>query len=233
MPPQQSLTHAHHSPPAPPPDGDAAGPPARAFPGTHVHGAMASRSSHPLPQLPDAHAHSGETWLDFLRESGPDHGDGHAETAPDDGMTDRATISTHDHRLPRFDSLPVPRAAPSRPESSSSRSSERKRRLTTADTPMRRPSSIRMHSSAPGDSSADPILVTDSPGPSLPRNMSPLPPLPPQSRRESDLVLPPWQPDAQVSQCPVCSRHFTFLFRKHHCRYFLSLSGDPVCMQPC
>ncbi|KAF2727773.1 hypothetical protein EJ04DRAFT_529176 [Polyplosphaeria fusca] len=41
---------------------------------------------------------------------------------------------------------------------------------------------------------------------------------PSMPRRESDLVLPGWQPDGDVAQCPVCSRHFTFLFRKHHCR---------------
>lgn len=27
-----------------------------------------------------------------------------------------------------------------------------------------------------------------------------------------------WQPDDSVSKCPICTRSFTFLFRKHHCR---------------
>ena len=27
-----------------------------------------------------------------------------------------------------------------------------------------------------------------------------------------------WQPDSAVSQCPICSRPFSFWFRKHHCR---------------
>ena len=31
-------------------------------------------------------------------------------------------------------------------------------------------------------------------------------------------MLPPWQSDTDVSQCPVCGRSFTFLYRKHHCR---------------
>ena len=30
--------------------------------------------------------------------------------------------------------------------------------------------------------------------------------------------LPPWQPDAEVSECPICGRSFAFWFRKHHCR---------------
>lgn len=37
-------------------------------------------------------------------------------------------------------------------------------------------------------------------------------------RRESDIVLPKWQPDHEVSKCPVCSNEFSFWYRKHHCR---------------
>jgi hypothetical protein len=33
-----------------------------------------------------------------------------------------------------------------------------------------------------------------------------------------EAFLPRWQPDSHVSMCPVCSRQFTFWFRKHHCR---------------
>ena len=33
-----------------------------------------------------------------------------------------------------------------------------------------------------------------------------------------DLVLPKWQPDAEVSACFVCKTQFSFFFRKHHCR---------------
>jgi FYVE zinc finger len=33
-----------------------------------------------------------------------------------------------------------------------------------------------------------------------------------------EVVLPKWQPDSEVSECPICSRQFTFWFRKHHCR---------------
>lgn len=37
-------------------------------------------------------------------------------------------------------------------------------------------------------------------------------------RRQSDIVLPRWQPDAEVTNCPVCGKVFTFLNRRHHCR---------------
>lgn len=55
-----------------------------------------------------------------------------------------------------------------------------------------------------------------------------LPTLPLTRRRSSsmrqslnagrEIVLPVWQPDSEVSECPICSRQFTFWFRKHHCR---------------
>ncbi|KAF2469116.1 FYVE-domain-containing protein [Lindgomyces ingoldianus] len=37
-------------------------------------------------------------------------------------------------------------------------------------------------------------------------------------RRESDVALPPWQPDSDVTHCPVCGSQFTLFYRKHHCR---------------
>ena len=30
--------------------------------------------------------------------------------------------------------------------------------------------------------------------------------------------LPRWQPDSEVSRCPICDTQFGFFFRKHHCR---------------
>jgi len=38
------------------------------------------------------------------------------------------------------------------------------------------------------------------------------------TRRASDVVPPKWQPDSEVSKCPVCHAEFSFWFRKHHCR---------------
>lgn len=50
-----------------------------------------------------------------------------------------------------------------------------------------------------------------------------LPP-PPLSRREDDhqvehdFVLPRWQPDVEVTLCPICHTQFSIFVRKHHCR---------------
>lgn len=37
-------------------------------------------------------------------------------------------------------------------------------------------------------------------------------------RRTSDIQLPRWQPDAEVTLCPICHTQFSFFVRKHHCR---------------
>lgn len=38
------------------------------------------------------------------------------------------------------------------------------------------------------------------------------------SRRATEFALPPWQPDSEVTQCPICGAVFSFFNRKHHCR---------------
>jgi hypothetical protein len=45
----------------------------------------------------------------------------------------------------------------------------------------------------------------------------------PHARRGSSnnarqYVAPRWQPDSEASECPICGRQFTWLFRRHHCR---------------
>jgi hypothetical protein len=39
-----------------------------------------------------------------------------------------------------------------------------------------------------------------------------------QNRRSREITLPRWQPDAEVSKCPICGNTFSFWYRKHHCR---------------
>jgi hypothetical protein len=39
------------------------------------------------------------------------------------------------------------------------------------------------------------------------------------------IVLPRWQPDAEVTYCPICRTQFSFFVRKHHCRYVLCRFG--------
>lgn len=34
----------------------------------------------------------------------------------------------------------------------------------------------------------------------------------------AEFVVPRWQPDAEVTMCPICRTQFSFFIRKHHCR---------------
>lgn len=34
-----------------------------------------------------------------------------------------------------------------------------------------------------------------------------------------EFVLPRWQPDAEVTYCPICQTQFSIFVRKHHCRF--------------
>lgn len=38
------------------------------------------------------------------------------------------------------------------------------------------------------------------------------------SDRSRQCLVPRWQPDSEVSDCPICHRPFTWMFRRHHCR---------------
>ncbi|KAJ5658956.1 hypothetical protein N7507_005407 [Penicillium longicatenatum] len=39
-----------------------------------------------------------------------------------------------------------------------------------------------------------------------------------QDEGEMETTLPRWQPDAEVTNCPICGVVFSFWYRKHHCR---------------
>ena len=39
-----------------------------------------------------------------------------------------------------------------------------------------------------------------------------------RDRRSREIKLPRWQPDEEISKCPICGITFSFWHRKHHCR---------------
>lgn len=77
---------------------------------------------------------------------------------------------------------------------------------------------------APGSTQANAINLSSSPpypDPSphssrRPSNTVSTPSQPPQNVME--YTLPRWQPDSEVTNCPICDTHFSFWYRKHHCR---------------
>jgi hypothetical protein len=46
---------------------------------------------------------------------------------------------------------------------------------------------------------------------------SSVPATPPQNTL-AEYRVPRWQPDSEVTNCPICGALFTMLYRKHHCR---------------
>ncbi|KAG6009541.1 hypothetical protein E4U21_002177 [Claviceps maximensis] len=53
-----------------------------------------------------------------------------------------------------------------------------------------------------------------------------------------EFALPRWQPDAEVTYCPICRAQFSFFVRKHHCRiiiphqYIVRPRGSDIMMPP-
>ncbi|CEL06814.1 Putative FYVE finger-containing protein [Aspergillus calidoustus] len=121
---------------------------------------------------------------------------------------------------------------------------DRKRRLVNpevaAGTRYVRPSAIGSSSSSRAEMDSRPIQSSSSHlQPETPRpgssyetaiDISSSPPEPPTldrrrsslSRRDSqygaDSTRPRWQPDSEVTECPICGAAFSFWYRKHHCR---------------
>ncbi|QDS70215.1 hypothetical protein FKW77_006958 [Venturia effusa] len=170
-----------------------------------------------------------ETWSDFLRagEHSSALSSNYASTAPQPQPQSSPRI------LPGYLDPPfVP--AQARPVSQEQRraTADRKRRLTTADSPGRsnRPAqNERMDNFRAGPSNAAPtssnmsgtsrsnaIDITNSPPGISVRQVAPLPRS--ADRRTSEFALPKWQADSEVTLCPVCKNSFTFFYRKHHCR---------------
>jgi hypothetical protein len=205
----------------------------------HGHESIASRTSHTQQyQLAQAQQQQQQRHLPQI----PTYTDAHVDT------NRRLPPLPHETYLRDSRSAFLDRPHPTEPSTSST---DRKRRLTTADSPMRRPSGRRAHegSAASGSGmggSAENPIVLDSPFAPSP-STSALPPPQQQyqsrnqslnslaqgstgTRRGSEFVLPPWQPDTAASHCFVCGSQFTFFYRKHHCRYVVEYSS-PLALQ--
>lgn len=88
-------------------------------------------------------------------------------------------------------------------------------------------------SAQPTSRRQDPAVSAEHEVVDLTSSSPPLPPLPLSHTRPTErlnrpdsnssngsrkYVVPPWQPDSEVSECPICGKPFTWMFRRHHCR---------------
>ncbi|KAF2434822.1 FYVE-domain-containing protein [Tothia fuscella] len=197
-----------------------------------------SESSHRLSNTPQ-----GETWVDFLRSQSPGADSLIPETLSSSNPSRQEPQPSHIFNLPHRE-LSGSQRPPSYTPTQESHTSispaiqsreefeevmaDRKRRLTAPDSAERRsghgPSQpaagpvtqrTTMASRLPPGTVTAPIDLTAS---SPPPRFTPRPHIPSPPRRGSDFILPKWQPDSEVSACPVCKKPFTFFNRKHHCR---------------
>ena len=179
---------------------------------------------------PSTEPFGGQTWLDFLRETGANDAAGPYPSFLDGGGGQMLPPTrTGEGGRGSGGSGGGVGAELLQPEALGV--AERKRRLTAPEPPTRRPgyaggdgggsgASFLPLSAASGSSAATAIDLTASPA-ARPYRGGGRAERADAGRRESDIVLPAWQPDSEVAQCPVCGNQFSFWYRKHHCRYVL------------
>lgn len=161
-----------------------------------------------------------ETWIDFLQES-----------SRPEGTAGNASLR---HSIPSFGSQEAGR----RPDRQAAMQraalimADRKRRLTENQEDYSRRRSVSSLPFGPATSASRSGLppsrghVFPLAGPIHPSSSSildrPLPRRPdvatPRSHGSREITLPRWQPDSEVTSCPICGTNFGFWYRKHHCR---------------
>lgn len=172
----------------------------------HSDGDVLLGSSRQFDQLVgDETLRDGETWMDFLKHSSSN---GQITEEQARIATRKAAIRAADRKR-RF----------------AGQQEEYSRRRSASSLAFGQTASYRMRQGISQTATNHPLVIT-------PRTSDnrfghriidrPLPPRPnterSPDRRSRDITLPRWQPDAEVSDCPICDAHFSFWYRKHHCR---------------
>lgn len=168
----------------------------------HSEGDILSNSAVPYRRTTEVTLREGETWLEFLKPSAG---------GPELATRRAATMATDRKRR-----LTGPQEEQARRRSASSMSVAQ-----TASAGMRQSAlqSTNNHplappTTAPPESNTGSVLraFADRPLPPRPTRTDS------QSLRSTEITLPSWQLDTEVSSCPICGAKFSFWFRKHHCR---------------
>ncbi|KAI9672366.1 MAG: hypothetical protein M1817_003388 [Caeruleum heppii] len=160
-------------------------------------------------QPPDVRLHhpreQTETWMDFLQSSG---------NVPQNASPVRSTPTRSSYTDGPFASQETDQPLVDGTSSSSQRGASQSR-----------PSFVLPHRSSSRTTAAAGIdarssstqnvdNLTESPRAILRDVHSP----PRTNRASREIILPRWQPDDEVTNCPICGTRFTFWHRKHHCR---------------
>ena len=148
----------------------------------------------------------GETWMDFLRHSS--NNTGHS-------TEEQARIATRKAAI----------MAAVRKRRFTGQQEEHSRRRSASSLTFGQTAGYRMRQGIPQMATNHPLVINPRASENRFGNRiidRPLPPRPnaerSPDRRSRDITLPQWQPDIEVSDCPICGAHFSFWYRKHHCR---------------
>ncbi|KAL2022707.1 hypothetical protein VTK56DRAFT_4788 [Thermocarpiscus australiensis] len=172
--------------------------------GNENEGAQRGRS--PSPDLPTAVGRATSAIVRYRRAS---------QEAETQGERPGASA---DNPIILIDSSPVGprRRAPSRrPEVVGSDSEDGDNGMPTAPVPSLTPrdsGTAAVSQAASRHATAPDFYRTREPRPSA------IQPTGTERQGASEVVLPRWQPDAEVTYCPICHTQFSIFVRKHHCR---------------
>lgn len=142
----------------------------------------------------------GETWMDFLRYSGT-NGENReqaqiavrrAATMATDGNRRLAVYAQDDTRRRSSSHLPFPSGRP---------------RDSIPHTNFNTALSVLGNGNGPHTGRILDRTLPRRPSGGLQYN-----------RQGPEIILPKWQPDNEVTKCPICNTAFSFWYRKHHCR---------------
>lgn len=149
----------------------------------------------------------GETWHDFMRHI--PHGDGDSIERSRAAVRRAALVSADRNRRLQETREDAFRRRATTAASWDWASSDRARtRVASTSTSIINPQTPRF---GPPEGRAT--------GSAWPNRLPPMPVVDYQkSASNQEPILPRWQPDAEVSECPICGRSFAFWYRKHHCR---------------
>lgn len=156
-------------------------------------------------------------------------GNGESSTTSGQGVAQVASRSQHGEVIDPTEDSPEPSSASiSRP---GPENQNIERALPTIPRPFYNSSSLLARSGSISPSAQRRPITPPEPPPPIRRRTSTnnfgtasrpnmmQPPRPSVSRRPSEVILPRWQPDAEVTFCPICRTQFSVFIRKHHCRY--------------
>jgi hypothetical protein len=179
--------------------------PSPAIPASISHGSLA------IPNLSDTGGREPPTWSEFLRESST--------------LTAGMDLASDTDRMNRLAADRKRRLTGSAQDSGRRRTlnggfhsrqlSGQSHQLDGPSSPQR--SAWPRRTDSIDHSRTNYVDLTNSPPPASQQLPQPSLAKPPFISAQQ-YVLPRWQPDSEVTECPICKRQFSVFFRRHHCR---------------